>query len=134
MPQEITAGGGAGFRLAPDLNYISNKVSNTANQIRISGIDPSAGFTTALNLNGKFLISYMLFGSLSSTGSIDVKLTIDDVLIWDTSTANTVTSLSLIGTQNSIQETIYCDSSLVLEVSKADDSDIYLDYLARPIL
>ena len=123
-----------GFKLAPDLNFIANKVSVANNKIRISNIDPSAGFTTALDLQGKFYVATLLFGNLNTSGSTDIKLTIDGVLIWDSSITNTGSTLSLFGSEASIQESIYCESSLLLEVRKTDDSDIYLDYLARPVL
>jgi len=131
---ENVGGGGGGFKLAPDINYIANKVSATINTIRISSIDPSAGFATALDLEGKFYVTLLILGDLNTSGSTDIKLTIDGVLIWDSSITNTSSSLAMLGSTTSTQEAIYCESSLLLEVRKTDDSDIYLDYLARPIL
>ncbi len=131
---EESGGGGSGFRLAPDLNYIANKASAITNAIRISSIDPSAGFATALDLEGKFYVTLLIFGNLNTSGTTDVKLTIDGVLIWDSSITNTSSSLAMFGSTSSTQEAMYCESSLLLEVRKTDDSDIYLDYLARPIL
>lgn len=133
---ENVGGGVGGFKLAPDLNYIANKASTASNAIRISSIDPSAGFATALDLEGKFYVTLLILGNLNTSGSTDIKLTIDGVLIWDSSITNTNTSISLtmLGSTTSTQEAIYCESSLLLEVRKTDDSDIYLDYLARPIL
>ena len=125
-----------GSLLAQDLNYISNKLNATSNYTRITGIDPSSGYTTALSLSGKFLVSFIRLSTLSSTGLIEIKLTVDGELKWDSSISSTSSSLSILGDTSSgnPSEEIRCKSSFILEVMKTDENDISLDYLARPIL
>lgn len=136
MAQEITVGGGGGFKLAPDLDYISNK-SGISTTLSISSIDASQGFATALYLEGKFYLNYLTFSNLNSGIDVGIKLTIDGVLIWDSSATTNTSLMWVLGyasTNTVYPETIYCESSLLLEVSQSGNSDIVLNYLARPIL
>tara|TARA_R110000851_G_scaffold239895_1_gene392594 strand:- start:16 stop:432 length:417 start_codon:yes stop_codon:yes gene_type:complete len=131
----ISGGGGGGVALAADLTYPSSRFPQT-NYKQISGIDASAGLTTMLNLTGKFIISYLEFSSLTAESNT-AKLTVDGVVIWDSSyTASTQGSLLLgsNGGASEISESITCNNSFLLEYQTATDPSITFKYLARPIL
>jgi len=129
-------GGGAGFRLAPDLTYPSSKVGS-GNFTRIENIDASASLTTVLSLTGKFALSYLLIGNQIAETNRYV-LTVDGVVIWDASrTAPTTEDFFLGfkgGTSAAADIVIECNTSILLQVKTATDIIIYVEYLARPLL
>lgn len=130
-------GGGGLPKLAPELTYPADKLVGGAVYKRISAIDASAGLTTILSLTGKFAVSYMAF--LSITAEVNtIKLTVDGVIIWDTTYTPSATD-NLIGATNtsalSPQDIVNgCDESFLLEYQTATDTNIVFDYLARPLL
>ena len=98
------------------------------------GIDASAGLTTALSLTGKFAIDYLNFGGVLSE-NMTIKLTVDGTVIWnDTFVAGNANQLFFGGSSGGIAESAQCNSSLLLEVQMATDTDINLSYSARPIV
>tara|TARA_R110002096_G_scaffold252924_1_gene445850 strand:- start:113 stop:523 length:411 start_codon:yes stop_codon:yes gene_type:complete len=128
-------GGGGPPKLAPDLTYPSSLGANRG-FTTIAAIDASSGLTTALSLTGKFSIDLLQF-SLLTAENITVKLTIDGVVIWNDTFSVVGTTLQLFGSDSSTSTTIstmQCEASLLLEIQTATDTDISLDYTARPVL
>lgn len=130
----VAGSGGALPKLAPDLTFPSDK-SLLSNTIVITGIDGSSGLTTALSLTGKFAISFISLANFIAETST-VKLTIDGVVIWnDTYTTATGSSNFIGNAVTNFQESpIQCDTSFLLEIATATDTDVELTYIARPIL
>ena len=134
----LGGGGGAGFKLAPDLDFFANSVVNLSSPfLRISNINGSAGFATALSLTGKWVVSALSFSDLTSE-SMTIRLTVDGVVIWNSSRQSS-TSFTLLGvapaaTVGCYDVPIICDSSLLLEIQTTADTAVTLNYLARPIL
>jgi len=118
-------------RLAPDLDF---PASGATYKI-ITGINASAGLTTAISLTGKFCITLLRLDAVAAE-NVTIKLTIDGVVIWDASFVSSNSTQNLLnGLAAGIpQEAIQCNSSLLLEVQMATDTSISLIYLARPIL
>ena len=131
----ITGGGGLP-QLAPDLTYPSSLGVNRG-YVWVTGIDASAGLTTALSLTGKFAIDLLQFVGLTNE-SITVKLTVDGVIIWNDTYVTGATTLRLFGLNESGGEdtpsTMQCNESLLLEIQTTTDTSIDLYYVARPIL
>jgi len=123
-------------KLAPDLDFPSQSFSSGFKTLSFT---PAGSLTTVLSLTGKWAISTLaLFGMTAETHTI--KLTVDGVVIWD-STYVTGTSQMLLGFSsssnilNSANDTVIkCGSSFLLEVQSATDNDEVLYYNARPIL
>jgi len=127
--------GGGLPKLAPDLTYPSDKLVGGASYKRITGIDGSSALVTALSLSGKFYINFIRFSGLIAE-SMTFKLTIDGVIVWNNSFTVTATEVFLGTLPNStlsISETIQCDTSFLLEIQTTTDTDVTLDFLARPI-
>lgn len=123
-------------QLAPDLTYPST-LSNSSGFVSVSGIDGSSGLTTALSLSGKFAIDLLWFSGLALE-SMTFKLTVDGVVIWNSSFTLLVSSLSLFGaftsSNNSTTSSMQCKNSLLLEIQTTSDTSVTLRYVARPIL
>ncbi|MCP4881188.1 MAG: hypothetical protein GY905_11630 [Gammaproteobacteria bacterium] len=131
-------GGGGLPRLAPDLTYPSSKAA-TANYKTITGIDASSGLTTALSLTGNFAVSYLAFYDQAAESN-RYKLTVDGVVIWDDTKVAAagvdvfLGDVNISGTLYPSDITIECESSLLLEVHTATDTNIGLYYIARAIV
>lgn len=129
-------GGGAGFRLAPDLNYFSNlpTIESTLNSVTVD----TSGGVTALSLSGKFVIGALrIRGINGGTVNLDIELIIDGITIIDESLVlvdefNSVLTF-LSGGDTASFGGIICEESLVLNLN-GNDTDITVDYSARPIL
>ena len=129
-------------RLVADLTYPSTHQAS-GNFINITGIDASAGLTTVLSLTGKYVISFLRFTGMISESN-RVKLTIDDVVIWDDTyvmaAGGTTPGETLLGMLNNntsvdgISESFECNRSFLLELDTLTDTNVSLQYLARPIL
>ncbi len=130
-------GGGGLPRLAPDLTYPSSKAGKE-NYRAISDINASSGLTTALSLTGNFAVSYLAF-RWQTAESNRYKLTVDGVVIWDDTKVADVGvdvflgGVSISGALYPSDITIECESSLLLEVHTATDTNIGLNYIARAI-
>jgi len=128
---------GIPLTLNPDLAYPANRFSQNNTYIRITGIDASAGLTTALSLTGKYAVSYLEFKSVSIE-NMTIKLTIDGVIIWNSTFLTDNQEQGLFGNNSSDgdgpDEILQCNDSFLLEVQMASDTSIDLNYLARPIL
>jgi hypothetical protein len=124
-------------QLAPDLTYPGDRNNLNFQTVEtISGINGSAGLVTALLLTEKSAFSYLAFTGTSAE-SMTVKLTIDGVVIWNSTFLATSSSQMLLGYARQGQgapEMYSCKETLLLEVQTASDTSISLDYLARPIL
>jgi len=127
------SGGGALPRLAPDLSFPSDITQGSYPIVTITGIDASAGLTTALSLTGKFSVSVIQFQNLP-TDNVTFKLTVDGVVIWNSTPTLTVTAISLLGRATTFLDPIQCNASFLLEVQTTADPSIDLLYLARPVL
>lgn len=130
-------GGASGLpQLAPDLTYPST-LSGSSGFVTVAGIDGSSGLTTALSLSGKFAIDLLYFAGLALE-SMTFKLTVDGVVIWNSSFSVSGTSLSLFGAfnsaANSTTSSMQCKNSLLLEIQTTSDTSVTLRYVARPIL
>ena len=137
-------GGGGVPQLAPDLTYPSSKASSGNNYESITGIDASSGLTTVLNLTGKHVVSLLWFRNMTTENN-RVRLTVDGTVIWDdtyTMAAGGATPGELLlGTIVSttspiaaVPEVISCNTSLVLELETATDTNVTLLHMSRPIL
>lgn len=135
MSQFFGGGGGAGFKLAPDLTFPSDKFSGQHTYKQIYPINAVGSLTTALSLTGKWAVSWLKFGATTSE-TMTIKLTIDGVVIWNDTFVNTGVDMDLIGFDlNSTDPIIVvCDSTFLLEVQTTTDADIALSYVARPLL
>ena len=137
----LSGGGGGGFKLAPDLSYISNNRTSAEGYQEVI-IDPSAGLTTAISLTGKFAVSSMGVSNTTAE-SFTIKLTIDSVVIInDTFTASS-SGISILNAVNGTAQSsvayngigaIVCESSLLLEVQSTTDTSVNVNFVARPIL
>lgn len=127
-----------GVELAPDLTFPSGGLST-----KTISIDPSGGLTTALSLTGKYAITGLLFRSLADE-EYTVKCTIDGVVVWNNTFNSGTDYIGLLGDNfiggtvrsefATIDSTIICNASFLLEIESATDTDVKLDYRARPIL
>ncbi len=128
--------GGAGIELAPDLTFPSRVVALTGIE-RTTGINAVGALTEALGLAGKFSINLLRFESVTSE-SITIKLTVDGVVIWNSTFSNTNANINLLGSLQSITNTvvdrIICKTSLSLEIQTTADASVDLAFLVRPIL
>lgn len=123
-------------KLAPDLTRLSQQAGANDPYITITGINASAGLTTALSLSGRFSLSWLEFTNMTAENNT-YKLTIDDVVIFN-DTFSSPTSLMLIGATSASNQIVdgpyLVEKSLLLEVQTATDTSIDLNYLARPIV
>ncbi|RKZ97224.1 MAG: hypothetical protein DRQ42_09815 [Gammaproteobacteria bacterium] len=126
---------GASLRFAPDLTWPSRVTS--AGVETAAALDMSGSLQTALELTGKYAISYLNLYNLTAE-VCTIKLTVDGVVIWNaTFTPGTTLPLlgSIAGQANGNNDMVMqCDSSFLLEIQTAADTSIDLDYIARPIL
>ena len=126
---------GSGFKLAPDLNFPADiNAGNATTALSSVVFDPSGGLTTALSLTGKFAIPILTLASLTSSESYTIKLTIDGVVIWNSSNSQPLVARPLLSSAQGNDITIFCESSFLLEVQSTIDNSVQLLYLARPIL
>ena len=132
IPYANTASG-AGVFLAPNLTFPDDV--GTVGYIS-AGITTSSSLGTVLSLTGKFIVDYLrIIGQVAE--STQIRLTVDSIIVWDdTNTSGTTSQLAGLditsgGTAGS---SIACESSFLLEMSKATDTAVTLNYLARPIL
>lgn len=137
---EITVVGVSGdlTKLSPDLSYPSTK-AGASNVTTITPIDTTGGLTTMLSLTGKYAVSFLLLSQLASE-NITVKLTVDGVVIWDDTYANTATTSSVfLGSSSSLSSIgsdsiIACATDLLFEVQTITASSVLFQFIARPIL
>lgn len=134
-------GGGSGFKLSPDLNYISNNISSSQPVREVTAINGSAGFVTALSLTGKFAVPYLRFGNTVAE-SMSVRLTIDGTIIINDTFTSTTSGISILGGDSGTFGSIdfyegitpVCAQSLLLEIQTTTDTSVDLNYIARPIV
>ena len=134
-------GGGGLPRLAPDLTFPSGLTGSTTQTIyQISGIDASAGLTTAINLSGKWEVSAAAFRNLTAESST-FKLTVDGVVIWNAAKVTGTAQVLLGGALNSADTDvnnydtpIQCNTSFLLEIQTTSDNSISFEWMGRPIL
>ena len=123
-------------RLAPDLLYLSSKLSTTSTD-KLVTLTGTTSLVTALQLTGKWSISYLNLSTFTNSGTVTVRLTIDDEVIWNTSVTGIVNqTVAMLGTgarESYISETYMCNSSLKLEVMHSTNTTMNLYYLSRPI-
>ena len=126
-----TDGGGLP-QLAPDLTFPASVTGGRSTRF-ISGINAFNALTTAVSFSGKHLVSYLVFTGLTAE-TVTIKLTIDGVVIWN-STFTSPTTLQLLGDGNpSYTEPFESKESFLLEIQTTSDTNVNLEYLARPIL
>ncbi|MBE16514.1 MAG: hypothetical protein Unbinned6354contig1000_1 [Prokaryotic dsDNA virus sp.] len=123
-------------RLAPDLTWPSAPATANVTYVQVLSINATGGLTTALSLTGKYAVSHLAFINMTAE-TVTVKMTVDDVVIWnDTFTSGNAVELFGSRTVSGAgpDEVMMCEKSLLLEVQTATDTDIRLNYVARPIL
>ena len=128
-------GGSGGLpKLAPDLTWPTDISSSLACKLLILTLTP-ATYNTALSLTGKFSVGLLSFQGLLNE-QVDIRLTIDGVIIWNGGQVINTGSFRLLGNETgaSYRERISCDSSLLLEIQTATDTSCTLFHDARPIL
>jgi len=132
---EVTVDGSGALYLAPDLDFVSNSTSGVR---QVLAIDATGSLTNVLSLSGRYVLSVLLFQGLTNGDMNKVKLTIDGEDIWfeDPLTPPSGTTLNLIGGigTGSCREDYIIESSLDLSIEMATDTDISMQFLARPIL
>ena len=128
-------GGGVSL-LAPDLTFPGD--INNSGVRNVPTFDPQGSLTTALSLTGRNYVDLLHFSGLTSE-TITVKMTVDGVVIWDsTFKAPGGGMLMLIGSENGngsvATQPIICNSTLLLEIQTLTDTAVGLTYMSRPIL
>lgn len=122
--------------LAPDLTYPSRLTATTGYE-QVTGINAVGALTTALSLSGSFMVDLLAFDAITNE-NITIKLTIDGEVKWNSTYNSGAIQLRLFGSRNAngveIPSTMYCKSSLLLEIQTLTDSDVDFFYVARPIL
>lgn len=140
FPSNSVGGGGATTlqsstlpRLAPELTYPSEKPTSSTFKT-ISGINAQGALTTALSASGRFIFSLAVFSAMTNE-AVTVKLTVDDVVIWDNSFSVTGSNLALICEVGDTAEYGFLVArNLLLEIETLTDTSINLTYRLRPIL
>lgn len=122
--------------LAPDLTFPSTVNSSSIPYATVTGINAVGSLTTALSITGKWAIGLLAFANVALE-AITIKLTVDGVVIWNSSFTPSNTTIPLIGGNGvgfSGDISIRCESSLLLEIQTTADTSVDLRYTVRPIL
>ena len=130
-------GGSGGLpKLAPDLTFPTDINSSLGYKSLTLTLTP-ATYNTLLSLTGKFEVRLLQVESLVNE-TVDVRLTIDGVVVWDSAVVSGASIFRLLGAANSTtdsnRQSITCNSSLLLELRTVTDTNVNLRYDARPIL
>lgn len=138
---EIT-GATSGLELAPDTSYISNlagsATAGASTYAQTGNIDGTNGLVTAISLTGRYIISAISITN-ATTQNYTFKLTVDGVVIWNSSNtfetdSNIFGNIATTISSNSNSDSFICNSSLLLETSSTTDTSYRINYIARPIL
>tara|TARA_R110000851_G_scaffold320216_4_gene484973 strand:+ start:1810 stop:2232 length:423 start_codon:yes stop_codon:yes gene_type:complete len=138
MTIEVGAGGGAPLiQLAPDLTYPSDK-NGTSLYKTITGIDGSSGLVTALSLTGAFAVSAIALRNFTAE-TATIKLTVDGEEKWNDTYTIQAGTLYFIGgpvSTSGVYSDIVpcCKETFLLEIATTTDTDIEVNYVARPII
>ena len=124
--------GGGLPKLAPDLTWPTDVSPASGYKSLLLTLTP-ATYNTALSLTGKFSVGVINFTSLISE-QVDIRLTVDGVVIWNGGQVIPGTVFALLGAAASSRQYISCNSSLLLEIQTATDTTCNLNHDARPIL
>ena len=128
-------GGSGGLpKLAPDLTWPTDVISNLGYKQLALTLTP-ATYNTALSLTGKFSVGLINFNLAPE--QVDIRLTVDGVVIWDGGQVIPNTNFYLLGSTNPSlpsRQYISCNSSLLLEIQTASSTACNLNHDARPIL
>jgi len=132
----VINGGGGFYKLAPDLNRISEQKA-TGDGYKEINIDARGALTTVINLSGKWLLSSaFIYGAGNQV--VTLKVTVDNiVIINDTFTVQNFRT-AIVGVQGGITTQIndtylYCDSNILVEFQTATANSVLFQYNARPI-
>ena len=123
-------------KLAPDTNFPTNKSRHDTVTTASAGV--TAGVkSTLLSLTGKYDISHLsVYNTVAE--SIVFKLTIDDVVIWDSAGYGSIDEVFIgsHGTSSTYasSEHFIIEESMLFEATTTTDTSISFRYLARPIL
>lgn len=90
---------GDALRLDIDLGFPGTLNNAPDGFVSASSINTTAGLTELIGLSGKYAIQYLRLGDLT-TESVQIKLTIDGVVVWDDTFVLPDTSLTLQGATN----------------------------------
>lgn len=126
-------------KLAPDLTYPSDKVSDAGTYKTVTGIDGSSGLAVALSGSNKYAVSVLEFSNMINE-DYDIILTVNGEQIWNDTVAVTSGQLNLLGPtggasigSNPNQEGSYEMSNFSLQIQSTTDTDVTLSYLVREI-
>ena len=128
------------IELAPDLTFPADLDINSG--YRTTGIvDTTAELTEMLGLSGKFHVSMLQISRGTNGENIDVHLTVDGTVVWNTTaTFSSTANLYLLcdrdaGSGNPMNSDpgFICRESLSLKVKAAVDPSVELRYRVRPI-
>ena len=132
----VINGGGGFYKLAPDLNRISEQKA-TGDGYKEINIDARGALTTVINLSGKWLLTNpFIYGAGNQV--VTLKVTVDNiVIINDTFTVQNFRT-AIVGVQGGITTQIndtylYCDSNILVEFQTATANSVLFQYNARPI-
>jgi len=119
-------------QLAPDLNLLSAMEGSEPIKY-LTGINISSALTTALNITGKGQIEHLrITAATSTTNNLTVKLTVDEVVIWNSIVSKSDTTLYPLGFSNSSNPYMF-NSSLKLELYQPSNTNASIRYASRPI-
>ena len=124
--------GGGLPKLAPDLTWPTDVTPASGYKSLLLTLTP-ATYNTALSLTGKFSIGLISFTQLLNE-QVDIRLTVDGVVIWDGGQTIGTTTFVLLGTAGAFRQFISCNTSLLLEIQTVTDTSCTLFHDARPIL
>ena len=123
-------------QLAPDLTYPKDK-QNAQSLVKSVTATVGASPVTMLSVSGKCVLSSLALGGLSTSGTLTVELVIDGVPIWNTSFANTSSTLNLLGSVGSNVPGDFngyaVNPTLTLRLTQSVSSSVICSFLVRPI-
>ena len=127
----ISAPGGGGFQMAPDLSFPTPMTAYTMT----TGIDATGSLTELLSLTGKFLLGALYLQNTLANDVREIKLVIDGVDIWNlTGMSFNGTVVNMLGELTELREDFLVNTSLTFSILMATDNAIDFGYTARPIL
>lgn len=137
---EIVVEGSGSIQLAPDLTWPTNRLDANDSVRELTGIDVSGNtLQTLLTLTGAFNIQYVRVSDIASNENVQMRLTVDGVVIYDTGTytPGTATRDLIFGsgpTDPDYLESFVCRESFLLEYATDTDTSITLGYKIKPII
>ncbi|MGJ8682178.1 hypothetical protein [Paraglaciecola sp.] len=130
-PSSATNNVNSFYKLAPHLTYPEDKWLTGSTRLAKRNVNAFGSVTNILSLTGRHKISYLEIENLN--GGVEIKLTVDGIIIWNGQLSESGTRHNLFGGNNQPPEFFIVEDSLLLDVQTNTDPDFNLYYLARPI-